>query len=113
MVLHVNDTREMRVKPATAIVLMKRDRTPTVVGGSGGAGGGEMAYEGVAEVEGTPAVRGYAWMPAPPVPPKHRSPTIDLADCDSNIVVSDSLGDDGINYISRVSDGCSGAEAPE
>lgn len=27
MVLHVNDTREMCVKPATATVLMKRDRT--------------------------------------------------------------------------------------
>lgn len=61
MVLYVNDTREMRVKPATATMLMKRDRTTTVVGGSGGASGGEMAYEGVAEVE----VKAPTWRPRP------------------------------------------------
>jgi len=44
MVLHVNDTREMRVKPATATVLMKRDRTTTVVDGCGR--GGEVVYDG-------------------------------------------------------------------
>jgi len=38
MVLHVNDTHEMRIKPTTATVLMKRDRTTTVADGCGRGG---------------------------------------------------------------------------
>lgn len=50
MVLHVNDTREMCVKPATATVLMKRDRTQQRSSmarrGCGGVGSGGGSSDG-------------------------------------------------------------------